>query len=256
MHRFFVNPSQVNLMKNQIVIKGEDLKHISKVLRLKNGDVVEVCDGLNSEYISKIESINKEDVMLSIIDKKNSTKEPPIQVVLYQGIPKSTKMDLIIQKATELGITNIVPVEMERTIVKFKSDKDKNKKIDRWQKISIEAAKQSKRGILPTVQPPFNFIDAIEHSKMNDINILPYENEDNKGFRHIINSLSKETRDSIKKIGIWIGPEGGFDKSEIDKALKNNLHLITLGPRILRTETAGFTILSIVMYELGDLGGR
>lgn len=255
MHRFFVNPSQINLAQNQIVIQGEDVKHISKVLRLKNGDIVEICDGLNHEYISKVESISKEDVLLSVVEEKKSTKEPPIKVVLYQGIPKSTKMDLIIQKVTELGITDIVPVEMERTVVKFKNDKDKSKKVDRWQKISLEAAKQSKRGILPTVHFPFDFESAIKHSEENDINIMPYENEDKKGFKNIVGILSKEERSSIKKIGIWIGPEGGFDKDEVDKAVGNNIYPITLGPRILRTETAGFTILSLIMYELGDLGG-
>ncbi|QUH21116.1 16S rRNA (uracil(1498)-N(3))-methyltransferase [Alkaliphilus sp. B6464] len=255
MHRFFVTSDQIDLIQKQIVIKDEDVKHISKVLRLKEEDIVEICDGVNNEYVCKIESINKNDVLLSIIDNRKSAKESPIEVVLYQGIPKSTKMDLIIQKTTELGITEIIPVEMERTIVQFNNDKDKEKKVDRWQKIALEAAKQSKRGIVPSIHLPLSFKEAIEHSKENELNIMPYENQDDKGFKSVIASLSEEAKLSIKKVGIWIGPEGGFDEGEVTQAIENQIYPITLGPRILRTETAGFTILSLVMYELGDLGG-
>lgn len=252
MHRFFVSPDQINLVEKQIVIEDEDVRHISKALRLKEEDIVEVCDGANNEYICSIQSISKNNVLLSIIDKKQSTKEAPIKVVLYQGIPKAAKMDLIIQKTTELGITEIVPVEMERTIVQFSNDKDKEKKVERWQKIALEAAKQSKRGIVPTVHLPISFREAIEHSKTNQLNIMPYENEDEKGFKNIMTSLCKE---KVNKVGIWIGPEGGLDEEEVVMAVDSTIYPITLGPRILRTETAGFTILSLVMYELGDLGG-
>lgn len=250
MHRFFVHTNQINLIENQVTIEGEDVKHISKVLRLKEEDLVEICDGTNIEYTCQIQLIDKNKAQLSIIDKKQSNKEPPIKTVLYQGIPKSSKMDLIIQKTVELGITEIVPVEMKRTIVQFSSHKDKQSKVDRWQKIALEAAKQSKRAIVPTVGLPITFDEALGHSKENQLNIMPYENEQNNGFRDLIKSVD---RNSISKVGIWIGPEGGLDETEVAKATENKLHLITLGPRILRTETAGFTILSLIMYELGDL---
>jgi len=255
MHRFFVDPNQINLIQKQAIIQDEDVKHISKVLRLKDGDTVEVCDGVNNEYLSNIESINKNDVLLSITKERKSTQESPIEVILYQGIPKAAKMDLIIQKTTELGVTEIIPVEMERTIVQFNSNKDKVKKVERWQKIALEAAKQSKRGIVPKINMPLSFNAAIEHSKENSLNIMPYENAKDKGFKSIIDSMSKEDKFSVRKIGIWIGPEGGLHEEEVVKAVESKIHPITLGPRILRTETAGFTILGLVMYELGDLGG-
>lgn len=252
MHRFFVDACQIDLIENRIIIKNEDVRHISKVLRLKKDDVIEVCDGSNMEYICKILGINKNNILLLIIDKQESTKEAPMKVVLYQGIPKSNKMDLIIQKTTELGIKEIIPVEMKRTIVQFASNKDKEKKVDRWQKIALEAAKQSKRSIVPVVHLPLSFEEAIEHSKDNQLNIMPYENYYKKGFKSIIKSLDKN---NINKIGIWIGPEGGLEEKEVETAIENKIYPITLGPRILRTETAGFTTLAIVMYELGDLGG-
>ena len=142
-----------------------------------------------------------------------------------------------------------IPVEMKRTVVQF-GDRDKQNKIDRWKKIALEAAKQSKRGIIPAVHSPLNFDQALRHSKKNQLNIMPYENENKKGFRAVMESLNK---DNIDNIGIWIGPEGGLDEEEVAKAINNKIHLITLGPRILRTETAGFTTLSLIMYELGDL---
>jgi len=255
MHRFFVVPNQIDLIQNKVVIQDEDVKHISKVLRLKEEDIVEICDGANNEYICTIESINKGDVTFSIIERRESNQEAPIEVVLYQGIPKSTKMDLIIQKTTELGITEIIPVEMERSIVQFNNQKDKEKKVERWQKIALEAAKQSKRGLVPLIHLPLSFKDAIKHGKENQLNIMPYENQEDKGFKNIIKSLSTEDKSSVRRIGIWIGPEGGFDDEEVIKAVESKIHPITLGPRILRTETAGFTILGLVMYELGDLGG-
>lgn len=249
MHRFFVDTHQINSVQNRIIIENEDVKHISRVLRLKEKDKVEICDGENTEYICEIQSIDKNSVLLSIIDKKQSIKEPSIKTVLYQGVPKGDKMSFIIQKTVELGITEIIPVEMKRTVVQF-GDRDKQNKIDRWKKIALEAAKQSKRGIIPAVHSPLNFDQALEHSKKNQLNIMPYENENKKGFRAVMESLNK---DNIDNIGIWIGPEGGLDEEEVAKAINNKIHLITLGPRILRTETAGFTTLSLIMYELGDL---
>ena len=200
MHRFFVDTHQINSIQNRIIIENEDVKHISRVLRLKEKDKVEICDGENTEYICEIQSIDKNSVLLSIIDKKQSIKEPSIKTVLYQGVPKGDKMSFIIQKTVELGITEIIPVEMKRTVVQF-GDRDKQNKIDRWKKIALEAAKQSKRGIIPAVHSPLNFGQALEHSKKNQLNIMPYENENKKGFRAVMESLNK---DNIDNIGIWI----------------------------------------------------
>ncbi|HZJ76689.1 MAG TPA: RsmE family RNA methyltransferase, partial [Oscillospiraceae bacterium] len=186
MHRFFVDICQIDSMQNQIVIKNGDVRHISKVLRLRKKDMIEICDGVNMEYICEIQSIDKNSVLLSIIDKRQSIREPPVKVVLYQGIPKGNKMDLIVQKTVELGITEIIPVEMKRTIVQFRNNKDKQNKINRWQKIALEAAKQSRRGIVPPVHLPISFDEALKHSKKNQLNIMPYEKKKKKSFKNII----------------------------------------------------------------------
>lgn len=252
MNRFFVSPNDICTEKKQITIAGEDVKHISKVLRLSKGDMVEVCDGQRYEFIAEIEYIGKTEVLLKVKEQQQLKTEPPIDMILYQSIPKATKMELIIQKTTEMGIKAIIPVITDRTIVQFKDHKDMEKKVDRWQKIAGEAAKQSKRGMIPTIHLPMNLDKALEHSQANNHNVIAYEKENTTGIKSIINSLKEN---NAGKVGIWIGPEGGFTEEEVNMAIDKNVQAITLGPRILRTETAGFTVLSILMYELGDLGG-
>lgn len=252
MNRFFVSPRDISAEKKEIIISGEDVKHISKVLRLSKGDTVEVCDGEQYEFIAEIEDIRKTEVLLKIKEQQQLKTEAPIDIILYQSIPKAAKMELIIQKTTEMGIKEIVPVVTDRTIVQFKDHKDTEKKIDRWDKIAVEAAKQSKRGIIPKIHPPMDFNTALEHCQLNNLNIIAYEKENITGIKSIINSIQNN---QTKKVGIWIGPEGGFTEEEVCEAKSNDIKSITLGPRILRTETAGFTVLSILMYELGDLGG-
>lgn len=252
MNRFFVSSSNIHPQEKEIIIDGEDVKHITKVLRLNKGDLVEVCDGEQYEYIAEIQYLTKSQVKLIIQEQQRIDTEPPIDVVLYQSLPKASKMELIIQKTTEMGIKEIIPVITDRTIVQLKDHKDVEKKIERWQKIAIEAAKQSKRGRIPLIHKPKVLDDALEDSQKHHLNIIAYEKEKSNGIKDIITSIE---RDHVKSIGIWVGPEGGFSEEEIDKAIEKKLRTITLGPRILRTETAGFTVLSILMYELGDLGG-
>ncbi len=253
MNRFFVNPLQVNAEDNEIIIQGDDVKHISKVLRLTEGDEIEICDGEAWEYIGRIQRIDKSEVTAAIIGREPLKTEAKLHVILYQGLPKGTKMELILQKTTEMGIAEIVPVITDRAVVQLKDQKDKEKKAERWYKITEEAAKQSKRGIIPEVHVPISFNDALKQSASNDMNILAYEKESQKGLKALL-THSKDK--SMRKIGLWIGPEGGFTEEEISLALQNNVNTVTLGPRILRTETAGFALLSMVMYELGDLGGN
>lgn len=253
MNRFFVNPSQVDTVKEEITIIGDDVKHISKVLRLSIGAEIEICDGEAWEYICSIKGVSKEEVIVSIDQKEPLKTESSLRVILYQGLPKGTKMDLILQKTTEMGIAEIIPVITERTVVQLKDVKDKEKKTERWFKITEEAAKQSKRGIIPKVHMPLLYKDAIIQSSENDVNIMAYEKESIKGLKNL---LTKGINKDSKRIGIWIGPEGGFTEEEIRLALGNNVNTVSLGPRILRTETAGFALLSMVMYELGDLGGN
>lgn len=251
MNRFFVAKQNIVEDVQKIIIDDQDdVKHITKVLRLKQGDEVEICDGENMEYLAVIASMENKDIKLEIIEKWIGRTEAPIEITLFQGIPKSTKMDIIIQKCTELGITRIVPVITERTIVQLKDQKSEEKKIERWQKIADEAAKQCKRGVIPKIEPPLALAEAIKVATDFDLTVIPYEREEGVGLKGIL----KQT--NAVKIGIYIGPEGGFGEKEIKRAKDAGVIPVTLGPRILRTETAGFVALSILMYELGDLGGK
>lgn len=242
MHRFFAEPSQIN--DNSIVITGDDVNHISRVLRLKCGDEIEVCDKNNTDFICSISEISKTEVVAEILKTTENKNESPIDITLYQGIPKGDKMDDIIKKCVELGVKKIVPVVMKRTVVKVKSPYPKT---GRWERIISEASKQCRRGIIPALSEPIDFDKMIEILSDSDgVNILPYENEDKTSLKEVL----KENK--AKEINIIIGPEGGFDDEEIIKARQNNFSTVTLGPRIMRCETAPIAAVSAVMYECGD----
>ncbi|HYE81185.1 MAG TPA: 16S rRNA (uracil(1498)-N(3))-methyltransferase [Clostridia bacterium] len=245
MHRFFIK--RENIRKGGITLEGEDVKHISRVLRLQPGDKLVLCDGEGTDYITAIESIDKYSVKTMIINKETSKGESGIDVILYQGIPKSTKMDLIIQKCTEMGIRRIVPVYTARTVVRLESEKDEKKKVERWTKIAEEAAKQSGRGVIPTVDMPVSLQEAFEDAAELDAVIVPYEQEESISVKE---ALSK---DKVGSIGFFIGPEGGFEASEMLAAKKMGALPVTLGSRILRTETAGVVVLACIMYEYDQL---
>jgi 16S rRNA (uracil1498-N3)-methyltransferase len=246
MHRFFVDKNNIKLSSIDII--GEDVKHIKSVLRLNVGDVVVVCDNDRTDYTAKIISIDKNIVQCEILSKEASKSEPPIDIILYQGLPKASKMDLIIQKATELGVKKIVPVITERTVVKIQDRKKENNKLERWNRIAEEAAKQSKRGIIPQVNNILDFDEMIAILKEKQAVIVPYENEENTGIKDVLKNCS------CKEIHILIGPEGGFEETEIQSLINIKCNIVTLGPRILRTETAGLVTSAVVLYELGDLG--
>lgn len=249
MPKFFIKESNVSL--NQIVITGDDVNHIKNVLRLKQEDTIILSDGCGKDYIVKIDTFESDAIKTTILESKSNNTEPPIEITLFQGIPKSDKMDFIIQKSVELGVKKIVPVMTERTIIRFENHKDKVKKVDRWQKIVLEAAKQCNRGMIPTVEYPVSFNECLELAKEADLGIIPYEKEMENGLK---NHLKNHLKNSIHKVAVIIGPEGGFAENEIKNAVNYNIKPVTLGPRILRTETAGITVLSILMYELGDVG--
>lgn len=245
MHRFFI--SKENIFKDGITIDGEDVQHISRVLRLKEGDKIVLCDQQGTDYLVAIESMSKHSIRTAIIGKEPSKGEPSIDVVLYQGVPKAAKMELIIQKCTEMGITRIVPVMTARTVVKLESEKDEAKKAARWAKIAEEAAKQSKRGIVPVIEMPMNLEKALEDSKALDLKLIPYELEKENSVKAALQSKKAQ------RVGFFIGPEGGFDTAEIDKAKQYGVIPVTLGSRIMRTETAGFAILTSIMYEYDQM---
>lgn len=242
MAKFFISN---NLIKdNKIFLDGENANHIINSLRCKIGEEIEISSGDGYDYICKIEEINKNSVIAKIIDCFGNESEPKTKITLYQGLPKSEKMELIIQKCVELGIDEIVPVNTDRTIVKLVGKEDK--KIVRWNKISEAAAKQSRRGKIPAILPILNFSDTIKQANKNSLNIIPYEKEKSNTIKSIIKQFNGNS------IGIFIGPEGGFSEKEIALAVENNITPITLGKRILRTETAGFITTAILLYELED----
>ena len=243
MYQFFV-PSE-NIQGNRIIITGDDVNHIKNVLRMKVGEEIAVSNGEDGrEYRCGIEAIGDE-IICSLRFIKEDGVELPSKITLFQGLPKADKMELIVQKAVELGVYEVVPVSMARSIVKL-DDKKQKTKIARWQSIAEAAAKQSKRSIIPQIQPVMTMKQALSYAKEMDMLFVPYELAEDM-------SKTRELFDQIKPgqhIGFFIGPEGGFEESEIQAALENGIEPITLGKRILRTETAGFTVLSWIMYQL------
>ncbi|CEK31012.1 methyltransferase [[Clostridium] sordellii] len=248
MDRFFVEKKNVNLENNTCIIEGEDVKHISKVLRCRVGEELEICDNDNNEYICEITSIDKSEVQLNIIDKVDIKRESDLKIKVYQGLPKGPKMEMILQKLTEVGVDEIILVQTKRTVVKVE-DKKEDKKIERWERIIYEAAKQSKRGKIPKLRGILSFKEALSDMSNNDLNIAPYENERTKSIKQAIKGQD------INNIGIFVGPEGGFEDTEIKDIEDIGGQSVSLGPRILRTETASLVASSIVLYELSDLGG-
>ncbi len=237
MPKFFVEPNCIN--ENQITLPFEETKHLH-VIRCKNGDNILVCDGYGIDYNCKIKTIEPKKAVLEIIDYFPSESEPNFKITLFQALPKNDKMELIIQKCVELGVYNIVPVETENTVCRI-NEKTKNK-ISRWQKISESAAKQCNRGIIPRIENPVNFLQAVEMLKSLDEAYVAYENEQK-------NSAKKTFKVSKgENVGIFIGSEGGFTEQEIACCLKNNIKSISLGKRILRTETAGFVSITLLMF--------
>lgn len=248
MDRFFVEKKNVNIENNTCIIEGEDVKHISKVLRCRVGEELEICDNDNNEYICEITSIDKSEVQLNIIDKVDIKRESDLKIKVYQGLPKGPKMEMILQKLTEVGVDEIILVQTKRTVVKVE-DKKEDKKIERWERIIYEAAKQSKRGKIPKLRGILSFKEALSDMGKNDLNIAPYENERTKSIKQAIKGQD------INNIGIFVGPEGGFEDTEIKDIEDIGGQSVSLGPRILRTETASLVASSIVLYELSDLGG-
>lgn len=244
MHRFYVKKDQIQ--ENQIKILGEDVNHICNVLRMKVGKEIVVCDEQGTDYYCTIHALEKEEVVAEIVSRKDTETELTGKIYLFQGIPKKDKMDWIVQKAVELGVYEIIPVAMKRCVAKIEDGKKERKKIERWQAIANAAAKQSGRGLIPQIQNVCRFPEALEKARELECVIIPYEQaECMEKSKKIIADACK-----TKSVGIFIGPEGGFDEEEIALALEKDFQTVTLGKRILRTETAGMTILSLLMFGM------
>lgn len=247
MPRFFIKTEQIE--ENRIKIVGEDVKHIKNVLRKRIGDNIEICNQESQKsYKCEIEQIQEEQIITKIKEEIKS-EENKIKVDIYQGLPKSDKMELIIQKSIELGANAIIPVEMKRCVVKLEA-KDENKKIQRWQKIAESAAKQSGRSTIPEIRGKVTIQDIIKKKEQYDAIIVAYENEKENKLKNELTKL-KEIKEKIN-IAIVIGPEGGLEQKDVDILKQNGAKVITLGDRILRTETVALSMLSIIMYELED----
>lgn len=241
MFNFFVDTAAKQ--GDSYVISGSDYNHIVNVLRMKQGDEFLVsCEGRSD--LCALDFIDTESVFAKIIEENFRSTELPIKIYLFQGLPKADKMELIIQKCTELGVYSIVPTEMKNCVVKLE-DKKKKSKVSRWQTIAESAAKQSKRNIIPEIGDVLSFSQALSEMKKLDLMLIPYENE--RGM-----AATKEALDKIKSdmsVGILIGPEGGFDEKEIALAQEAGGLSISLGSRILRTETAAITAVSMCMLH-------
>ena len=246
MSRFFVDPSDVTDRYIYMTDAG-DFKHMKKVLRMSVGDELDISDGAAWEYHVQIESMDGDEAKLLILDKQKFAREPELQVTLYQGVPKAGKMEGIIQKCVELGVHAIVPVFMERTVVVDKGNF--GKKQDRWQKISDEAVKQCKRGIIPQVGESLKFKEMVEQLSMYDLILFPYENEENLTIKDCLRSDAVQ-QNPPKNVCIIIGPEGGFADKEAEMLDNAGAVRVSLGKTILRTETAGLAALAMTMYEL------
>lgn len=246
MNRFFVDDPGA-FSDRSVVITGEDVNHVKNVLRLKENDELIVSGGRGRDYHCRISGITNEEVVADICDICDNFSELSTEITLFQGFPKGDKMELIIQKTVELGVTRIVPVMTKRTVVKL-DDKKAKKKTERYNMIAESAAKQSGRGMIPEVTMPVSFAEAVSMAEKLDMNIIPYEEAEGVEYsRNIIKSIKGK-----KSLGIFIGPEGGFAREEVEKALDAGASAITLGHRILRTETAGMAVISIIMFELEE----
>ncbi|RKI81649.1 16S rRNA (uracil(1498)-N(3))-methyltransferase [bacterium 0.1xD8-71] len=244
MYQFFVEPSQIQGKK--IIITGSDVNHIRNVLRMKPGEEIAVSNGIDGrEYRCGIEEFAEDTVVCTLRFIKEEGVELPCEIYLFQALPKADKMELIVQKAVELGVHEIIPVAAKRCVVKL-DEKKVAGKVNRWQGISEAAAKQSRRGVIPVVHAPVSFREAVETARDMDVRLIPYElAKDMSHTRSLIEAVEPGQR-----IAVFIGPEGGFEESEIQAALAAGIEPVTLGRRILRTETAGLAVLSWLMYHL------
>ena len=254
MQRFFVEPHQIDEEAHQIHITGSDVNHIANVLRMKQGEELWISDGGKNEYRCTIEDFLSDEVLLHIIYSQEPDYELPSRIYLFQGLPKADKMELIIQKAVELGAARVVPVASRRCVVKLDQKKAESKR-KRWQAIAESAAKQSGRAVIPEIGQVVSFREALKDAECLDVRLIPYECADELLTKEGQTPM-EQTRGLLAEIqkgqsvGIFIGPEGGLEKEEVAAAMEAGTRPVTLGKRILRTETAGLCILSVLMFQL------
>lgn len=241
MANFYIDKSDIT--ENNATITGEEAGHISRVLRMKKGDKVTLCDGEGYFYEAILSDFSDKSVSAEIISSRKAETEPEVKLTIFQGVPKNPKLETIVQKLTEIGAVKIVPVDTKRAVAKL----DKSAKIDRLRKIAREAAKQSKRGIVPEVEDSMSFKKAVEMASEAELSIIAYEEEVETSLKAALSGKNPKT------VSVMIGPEGGFEKEEVELAKEKGIISVTLGKRILRTETAPLAISSAILYELGEM---
>ncbi len=250
MPKFFIKQSQIQ--NNKIEILGQDVNHIKNVLRKRQEDLIEVCNQETSKnYLAKIERLERDSIICSIVEELEALSESNLHIHIFQGIPKSDKMELIIQKGVELGIAEITPVAMKRCVAKI-APKDEPKKIQRWQKISEVAAKQCGRDTIPKINNVVNIKDICTICENYDIVLVAYEQETSNKLKTELQNLKKSVKQEEIKIAVVIGPEGGLEKEYVELLENNGAKVVTLGKRILRTETVALNVISVITYELED----
>nr|WP_294491803.1 16S rRNA (uracil(1498)-N(3))-methyltransferase [uncultured Mediterraneibacter sp.] len=243
MQQFFTRSSWIR--EGKVYLEGPDVNHIKNVLRMRSGEEVQISDGAGMIYRCSVNSYEDGKAVLNIVEELKSDTELPSRIYLFQGLPKGDKMDWIVQKAVELGVYRVIPFSARRSIVKLDEKKAK-KRQERWQAVAKGAAEQSKRGTMPVVEKVRSFEEALRTAEGLDVVMIPYELEEGMGeTAKVIDSIEPG-----QSVGVFIGPEGGFEKEEIDLAVRFGAVPVSLGKRILRTETAGLTTLSILMYHL------
>ncbi len=245
MHQFFVDPEQIQ--EDRITVTGDEVNHIRNVLRIRCGEEIEISDGQMRTYHCKVTDVTGSSVTAEIMWEQKKDTELPCRITLFQGLPKSDKMDLIVQKSVELGASEIVPMMTERSVIKL-DEKRAVEKVRRWNTVAKNSAEQSLRSIVPLVLPVMSFDKAVDYAAACNQKFIPYERA--RGIRR-----TREAFERIKpgdSVALFIGPEGGFDREEIDLATEAGILPISLGSRILRTETAGMSVLSILMYLLEE----
>lgn len=240
-----MDPHQIN--NHQALITGSDAKHIIKVLRLKPGDLVTILDGKGNKYQGTIEQISKDTVLLHLGAKKQAKGQAPINITLAQCLPKGDKLELVIQKGTELGVAGFVPLKCTRSVVKLDHKKGLERR-ERWQRVALEAAKQCRRPTVPQVYSPTDLPTFLAGIPAGSLILMPYEEEPGS-LRAVLDRVTQ-----VNEVYIIIGPEGGFEREEVALAEQYGALPVSLGPRILRTETAGLALVSVLMYRYGDLG--
>lgn len=245
MPRFFVNADQIR--DNEIEIIGQDVNHIKNVLRLSNHAKITICDGQAVDYKCSISEIGDRTIRAQILSKGPSRSEAETKITLFQSLIKGDKFEWVIQKSIEIGVSQIVPIQTAHCVSKLDGAKKTKSRIKRWNKIAQAAAKQSGRGMIPEVTEPLSYKQALNQAQAMDLAFVAYVKEEVETLKSHVEGFKGKT------IGIFIGPEGGFSDAEIQKAEECHVKPITLGPRILRSETASLVLLSNILYELGEM---